>query len=72
MAVLPFDSRKLNGAWARARTFVSGFTPGQKTATGLAVLAVVVGAGIFLTKGSSPNYTTLFANLRPQDAGSIT
>ena len=41
MAVLPFDQRKLNGAFDRSRRFVSGFTSGQKTVTVLAVLAVV-------------------------------
>lgn len=72
MALLPFDSRKLNGAWGRARGFLAGFTPGQKAVTVVAVVAVVIGGFLFMSKNSAPSYTVLFANLQPQDAASIT
>ncbi|HUZ21448.1 MAG TPA: flagellar basal-body MS-ring/collar protein FliF [Acidimicrobiales bacterium] len=72
MAVLPFDARKLNGAWERSRRFVGEFTPGQKAVTVVAIVGVVIGSFIFLTRSSTPTYTTLFANLQAQDAGTIT
>ncbi len=73
MAVLPFDSRKqLNGAFERSRRFLAGFTSGQKTVTLIALAGVVLGGMLFLTHSSSPNYTTLFANLQPQAAGQVT
>jgi flagellar M-ring protein FliF len=72
MAVLPFENRKLNGAVDRWRRFVAGFTPGQKTVTVLATLAVLVGGIFFVTHSSAPSYTVLFSNLQASDAGQIT
>ncbi|HTW99073.1 MAG TPA: flagellar basal-body MS-ring/collar protein FliF [Acidimicrobiales bacterium] len=72
MAVLPFDQRKLNGAFVRSRRFVAGFTSGQKTVTVLALLAVIVGGIYFATHSSAPSYTVLFANLQPEAAGQVT
>ena len=72
MAVLPFDQRKLNGAFDRSRRFVAGFTSGQKTITVLAALGVLVGGVYFATHSSAPSYTVLFANLQPQAAGQVT
>ncbi len=72
MAILPFENRKLNGAFDRWRRFVAGFTPGQKTVTVLATLGVLVGGFFFVTHSSAPSYTVLFSNLQPTDAGQVT
>jgi flagellar M-ring protein FliF len=72
MAVLPFDNRKLNGAFDRWRRFVAGFTPGQKSMTVLATLGLVIGGYFFATHSSAPSYTVLFSNLQASDAGQVT
>lgn len=72
MALTPFDARKLGGATGRAREVLAGFTPGQKAVTTVAVAVVLVGGVYFLTHTSGPDYTTLFANLQPAQAGQVT
>jgi flagellar M-ring protein FliF len=72
LAVSPFDPVRINDATARARQFLSDFTPGQKAVTALAVLGVVVGGFLFLTHSSSPSYTTLYSNLQAAQAGQVT
>jgi len=56
----------------RAGVLFSGFTTGQKTITGLAVFALIIGAVMFSSWASKPTYGPLFTNLSPTDAASIT
>jgi flagellar M-ring protein FliF len=72
VAVVAFDSTKLNGAVSRGRQFLGGFTPGQKAVTVVAALGVVIGAGLFVTHASGPSYTVLYANLQSSQAGQVT
>jgi flagellar M-ring protein FliF len=72
MAVSPFDTIRINDATGRARQFLADFTPGQKAVTALAVVGVVVAGFVFLTRSSSPSYTTLYSNLQPSQAGQVT
>jgi flagellar M-ring protein FliF len=62
----------LNQARGKAGTMLAGFTTGQKTITGLAVFALIVGAVMFSSWASRPSYGPLFTNLSPTDAASIT
>lgn len=62
----------LNHAKNRATTLFAGFTTGQKTMTGLAVFALIVGAVMFSSWASRPTYGPLFTNLAPTDAAAIT
>lgn len=57
---------------ARARGLFAGFTPGQRAVTIVAVLAVLVGGGLFLSWVSRPTYVPLFTSLSPADASAIT
>jgi flagellar M-ring protein FliF len=50
----------------------SGFTPGQKAVTAVAVLGLLVGALVFMHFESQPSYAVLFSNLQPTTAGTIT
>ncbi len=72
MAVVAFDSAKLNGAVSRSRQFLAGFTPGQKTISALAALGLVIGGAFFVTHASGPSYTVLYANLQSSQAGQVT
>ena len=72
MAVVAFDSDKLNGAVSRTRQFLAGFTPGQKAVTAIAALGLAIGAGLFVTHASGPSYTVLYANLQSSQAGQVT
>ncbi|HET9732162.1 MAG TPA: flagellar basal-body MS-ring/collar protein FliF [Acidimicrobiales bacterium] len=55
-----------------ARRFSGGFTSGQKAMTGIAVLAVVIGAVMFAKVAGRPSYQPLFTGLQAADAGAIT
>lgn len=55
-----------------AKRFSSGFTTGQKAVTGVAVLAVLVGALLFVKVAGKPTYQPLFTGLQAADAGAIT
>lgn len=50
----------------------SSFTPGQRVVTGVAALAVVVGAVLLVTWVSKPTYAPLFTGLSSADAGAVT
>ena len=60
MAVVAFDSSKLNGTVARTRQFLNGFTPGQKAMTAIAAVGLVIGGALFVTHASGPSYTILY------------
>lgn len=72
MTMLPLEAGRMNGTVDRARRFFSAFTPGQKAVTILGLVGLVLGGFVFFSRASAPSYTTLFANLQPQDAGAIT
>ena len=56
----------------RARRTLDGFTRGQKTMLVLAGIGVAVGALGLSRWSGQPNYATLYANLAPADAASVT
>lgn len=56
----------------RAAAIWSGFTSGQKTTLGLAVVAVVIGGYFFTKWAAQPTWTPLYGNLSATDAGSVT
>ena len=56
----------------RAAAVWSGFTSGQKTTLGLAVVAVVIGGYLFTKWAAQPTWTPLYGNLSATDAGSVT
>ena len=56
----------------RAAAIWSGFTSGQKTTLGLAVVAVVIGGYLFTKWAAQPTWTPLYGNLSATDAGSVT
>ena len=72
MAVVAFDSSKLNGTVARTRQFLNGFTPGQKAMTAIAAVGLVIGGALFVTHASGPSYTILYSNLQSSEAGQVT
>jgi flagellar M-ring protein FliF len=72
VAVVAFDSSKLNGAVSRTRQFLGGFTPGQKAVTVIAALGIVLGGALFVTHASGPSYTVLYSNLQSSQAGQVT
>ena len=72
MAVVAFDSSKLNGTVARTRQYLNGFTPGQKAMTVIAAIGLAVGGAVFVTHASGPSYTVLYANLQTSQAGQVT
>jgi flagellar M-ring protein FliF len=51
---------------------MSGFSSGQKAMVSVAVLAVVLGAYLFMSWAGKPSYVPLFSNLSSTDAASIT
>ena len=55
-----------------AKRFSSGFTAGQKAVTGIAVVAVLLGAVMFVKVAGKPSYQPLFTGLQAADAGAIT
>lgn len=57
---------------SQARTITSGFTTGQKAMVGIATLAVVIGAYLFMSWAGKPSYQPLFSNLSSGDAAAIT
>ena len=57
---------------ARVGRLFSGFTPGQRVVTGIAALAVVVGAALFVSWVSKPTYAPLFTGLSSTDAAAVT
>ena len=56
----------------RVRILFAGFTTGQKTMTAIAVVAVLVGGGLFVSWVSKPTYAPLFTSLSSTDAAAIT
>jgi flagellar M-ring protein FliF len=56
----------------RAGGLLQGFTRGQKTMLGVAVLAAVVGAYAFLSWASAPSWAPLYSGLPAQEAASVT
>jgi len=72
MAVVAFDSARLNGAVSRTRQYLAGFTPGQKTVSALAAPGLVIGGALFVTHASGPSYTVLYSNLQSSQAGQVT
>lgn len=56
----------------RARRTLDGFTRGQKTMLVLAGVAVAVGALVLSRWSGAAPYSTLYANLAPADAASVT
>ena len=56
----------------RVATVWSGFTSGQKTTLGLAIVAVVLGGYMFTKWAAQPTWTPLYGNLSATDAGSVT
>lgn len=71
MALVPANDQ-LARARASAKRFASGFTTGQKAVSIVAIGAVLVGAVLFMSMSSKPNYVPLFTNLQPADAANIT
>jgi flagellar M-ring protein FliF len=72
MSIISMDTTKFNGATTRARQFLAGFTPGQKAVTVIAGLGLVIAGVLFVSRSSSPSYTTLYSNLQPAQAGQVT
>lgn len=64
-----FDPRALMD---RVRPLFSGFTNGQKAMTAIAVVAVLVGGGLFASWASKPTYAPLFTSLSSTDAAAVT
>ena len=62
----------VNALKSRAKDLFAGFTPGQRTVLGIAVLAVVLGGYLFTKWASEPTYAALYSNLDPADASEIT
>ena len=62
----------VNALKNRARDLFAGFTPGQRTVLGIAVLAVVLGGYLFTKWAAAPQYAALYSNLDPADASEIT
>jgi flagellar M-ring protein FliF len=70
MALVPVNV--VDRARTGAKQFARGFTPGQKAVTIAAVIAVVIGGYVMMSMTGKPTYATLFTNLKPADAASIT
>lgn len=64
-----FDVDRMKG---QAQRYLGGFTTGQKMLSLLAVAALLLGALFFTSWISKPSYSTLYSNLDPKDASSIT
>lgn len=64
-----FDLSAIKG---RAGSVFDGFTRGQKTMLGLAVVAVLIGGFMFTKWSAAPSYTPLFSNLSAKDASEVT
>ena len=56
----------------RASSLFAGFTSGQKTVLGLAVVGVVLGGFLFTKWAATPSYTALFSNMTAGDAAAVT
>lgn len=57
---------------AHGRSFVSGFTPGQKAVTVLGAVALLVGGYVFMQWASTPDLAPLYTDLEPADAAAVT
>ncbi len=66
---IPSELEKLRDG---AKKLVNEFTIGQKAVVGVALLAAVVSAFVFLHLSSQTPYTTLYTNLTAADSASIT
>ena len=62
----------VNALKDRAKQLFAGFTPGQRTVLGIAVVAVLLGGWMFTKWASEPTYAALYSNLDPADASEIT
>ena len=56
----------------KAGRVYSGFTPGQRTVTVLAVVAILIGGVMFTKWAATPTMAPLFTGLTAEDAASIT
>lgn len=56
----------------RASSVFAGFTSGQKTMLGIAVVGLVLGGYLFTKWAATPNYTPLFSNMSAGDASAVT
>jgi flagellar M-ring protein FliF len=62
----------LSSVKGRAGAAFEGFTRGQKTMLGMAVIAVLLGGFLFTKWSSAPSYTALYSSLSAKDAAEIT
>jgi flagellar M-ring protein FliF len=62
----------LNSVKNRASAAFDGFTRGQKTMLGIAVVAVLLGGFLFTKWSSAPSYTALYSSLSAKDASDVT
>lgn len=62
----------LDASMARVKNAFSGFTPGQRTMTAIAVVVAVVGAIVFVSWASKPTMAPLFTGLSSADASAVT
>jgi flagellar M-ring protein FliF len=63
---------RVNAAVGRARGFMQGFTPGQRSVVVVVGLALVLGAFAVSRWLGQPSYTVLFGNLSGEDASAVT
>ncbi len=63
-------SDALQTALGKARSAMSGFTPGQIGVIGVAIAALVA-AGIFLSRMNAAPFTPLYSNLASADAAKV-
>lgn len=56
----------------RASSLLEGFTTGQKTMMGLAVVAVIAGLLLFSRNSAPPSMAALYSNLEASDASAVT
>lgn len=56
----------------RMKTFMEGFTTGQKATVVTVAVGIIVIAAIFMTYSGKPTYAPLFTNLSSSDAASMT
>src|SRR5687767_3459519 len=57
---------------SHAKSVYSGFTPGQRTVTILAVVGMLMGGMMFARWASTPSMVPLFTSLTTEDAAGIT
>ncbi|MCU1375958.1 MAG: flagellar M-ring protein FliF [Actinomycetia bacterium] len=62
----------LSAVKGRIGAAFEGFTRGQKTMLGIAVVAVLIGGFMFTKWSAAPSYTSLYSNLSSKDASDVT